>query len=88
VEISLRDALLLGGEFSRAGLDDRLLTLPVEAGTEPGDKQTYPGEGMPISKSPGQRGGLVVTFKVRFSKGKLTEAQRKSIAEALPADGE
>ena len=41
-----------------------------------------PGEGMPVSKTPGQRGDLRVKFNIRFPK-QLDDAQRAALAAAL-----
>lgn len=47
-------------------LDGRVLRLPCPEVVSPGYERRLEGEGMPISKSPGSRGDLLIRFKLVF----------------------
>lgn len=47
--------------------------------------KVIPGEGMPISKKPGQKGDLVITYDVEFPKDELTEDQKEKVRAAFPS---
>jgi DnaJ family protein B protein 4 len=47
---------------------------------QPGSRITVPGEGMPISKSPGSKGDLLVSIKVTLPR--LNDEQRTKMREA------
>ncbi|KAG5177702.1 DnaJ domain-containing protein [Tribonema minus] len=49
-------------------LDGRVLSLPCPEVVSPGYEKRVPKEGMPISKKPGQRGDLILRFKIVFPK--------------------
>ncbi|KAF9912807.1 hypothetical protein EC991_008669 [Linnemannia zychae] len=65
-------------------LDGR--SLPVSASSsrivQPGQEERFPGEGMPISKKPGQKGDLIVKFAVKFPTT-LTAAQKSELKKIL-----
>lgn len=63
--ITLEDALC-GTKLSIRTLDGRTLSVPVNEVVSPGYLKTVPGEGMPISKSPGSKGDLLIKFNVVF----------------------
>jgi DnaJ-class molecular chaperone len=63
--ISLSDALC-GITMEVKSLDGRVLSLAVPEVIKPGHSKSIAGEGMPISKAPGQRGNLVIRFEVAF----------------------
>ncbi|KAL7545343.1 hypothetical protein ACHAWF_008694 [Thalassiosira exigua] len=46
--------------------------------------QVIEGEGMPVSRRPGERGDLIVSFVVDFPEGELTEEQKGHIRAAFP----
>lgn len=46
--------------------------------------KVVPGEGMPLSKDPTQKGNLIIQFDIKFP-SKLTPAKRKLINRALHA---
>ncbi|KAF9931454.1 hypothetical protein BGZ67_005292 [Mortierella alpina] len=83
LELSLMESLT-GFSKTVKTLDGK--TLPVSAsGTrviQPGQEEKFPGEGMPISKKPGQRGDLIVKFKVRFPE-QLTPSQKEGLRKVL-----
>lgn len=47
-------------------LDGRVLRLPCPEVVSPGYERRLGGEGMPVSKSPGSRGDLLIRFKLVF----------------------
>lgn len=82
LELSLLEALS-GFSKSVKTLDGR--QLPVSSSSrviQPGQEERYPGEGMPISKKPGQKGDLIVKYVVKFPK-ELSAAQREGIRKVL-----
>jgi len=48
----------------------------------PGYLKTVDAEGMPLSKSPNQRGNLIITFNIEFPKHLSTE-QKTLLSQAL-----
>jgi len=46
--------------------------------------KVIPGEGMPISKQPGEKGDLVISYVVEFPSEALSEEQKVMIRKALP----
>ncbi|KAF9207276.1 hypothetical protein BGZ49_000828 [Haplosporangium sp. Z 27] len=79
LELTLVEALT-GFSKKVKTLDDR--TLPVSASgarvIQPGQEEKFPGEGMPISKKPGQKGDLIVRFVVKFPT-QLTASQKEGL---------
>lgn len=45
------------------------------------------GEGMPISKQPGKKGDLIITYAVEFPKDELTDDQKEKVRAAFPSEG-
>jgi DnaJ family protein B protein 4 len=84
LELTLLEALT--GGFSKVvkTLDGR--SLPISASSsriiQPGQEERFPGEGMPISKKPGQKGDLIVKFAVKFPTT-LTAAQKTELKKIL-----
>uniref|UniRef100_A0A8C5A878 DnaJ heat shock protein family (Hsp40) member B1b n=1 Tax=Gadus morhua TaxID=8049 RepID=A0A8C5A878_GADMO len=64
-KVSLRDALC-GCTVRAPTLDGRTVTLTTSDIVRPGMKRRITGEGLPLAKSPGRRGDLVVEFEVKF----------------------
>jgi len=79
--LPLVDALT-GTRLEVPTLDGRTLTVPVTEVAEPGSTKRIRGEGMPISKSPGSRGDLVVRFSVAFPPH-LSEDKKREIRRVL-----
>ncbi|KAF9275839.1 hypothetical protein BGZ68_010467 [Mortierella alpina] len=83
LELSLLESLT-GFSKTVKTLDGK--TLPVSASgsrvTQPGQEEKFPGEGMPISKKPGQKGDLIVKFKVKFPE-QLTPSQKEGLRKVL-----
>jgi len=81
LDISLADALT-GVSGSIKTLDGRNLPITSDTIIQPGTTLRLPGEGMPISKLPGQKGDLIVKFNVRFPRS-LTPAQKQQLRSVL-----
>ena len=81
LDITLADALT-GVSGSISTLDGRALPVKTDTIVQPDTTLRIPGEGMPISKAPGQKGDLVVKFNVRFPRS-LTPAQKQQIRSTL-----
>jgi DnaJ-class molecular chaperone len=64
-KLRLKDALV-GGEVRLKQLDGRSLVIPYVGPIAPGHQQIVKGEGMPIAKSPGERGDLIVEYEVDY----------------------
>ncbi|KAG0211775.1 hypothetical protein BGX33_004090 [Mortierella sp. NVP41] len=83
LELTLLEALT-GFTKSVKTLEGR--TLPVSASgsrvIQPGQEERFPGEGMPISKKPGEKGDLIVKFVVKFPT-QLTPAQKEGLKKIL-----
>ncbi|KAI7828863.1 hypothetical protein BC939DRAFT_52294 [Gamsiella multidivaricata] len=83
LELTLLEALT-GFSKTVKTLDGR--TLPVSASgsrvIQPSQEEKFPGEGMPISKKPGQKGDLIVRFVVKFPT-QLTPAQKEGLKKIL-----
>ncbi|KAK3815794.1 MAG: dnaJ-like protein subfamily B member 1-like protein [Linnemannia elongata] len=84
LELTLLEALTGGFSKIVKTLDGR--SLPVSASSsriiQPGQEERFPGEGMPISKKPGQKGDLIVKFAVKFPTN-LTTAQKAELKKIL-----
>lgn len=82
LDLDLKEALT-GWSKTVTTLDGR--QLPVRGGgpTPPGHRERFPGQGMPISKKPGEKGDFVVEVNIVFPKS-LTPAQKTKLKEALP----
>ncbi|CCH59963.1 hypothetical protein TBLA_0C01480 [Henningerozyma blattae CBS 6284] len=71
---------LLGFSKTLQTLDGRTLPLSRSQPVQPTEENTYPGQGMPISKNPGQRGNLIIKYKINYPIS-LTDSQRRAIAD-------
>lgn len=74
---------LCGTTVRLTTLDGRQLAVPVREVGGPSWEQVVPGEGMPLTKSPGQRGSLRIRFDVQFPRA-LSDAQRAALRQVLP----
>lgn len=79
--VSLSDALT-GVAVQINTLDSRILSIPIAEIIHPGFQKVVPGEGMPLSKAPQQRGDLIISFKVDFPRD-LSIAQKKELRKIL-----
>ncbi len=73
---------LSGGSITLKHLDGHPVTVPIRSVTQPGQVVVVSGEGMPVSKKPGQKGDLIVKCDVTFPSS-LTETQRQEIKRVL-----
>mmetsp|Transcript_17117 Transcript_17117/g.25350 ORF Transcript_17117/g.25350 Transcript_17117/m.25350 type:complete len:194 (+) Transcript_17117:2-583(+) len=82
-KIPLVDALT-GFKFELPALEpDKTLRISVNDMVTPTYTKVVKGKGMPISKEPGARGDLIVTFDIEYPKGISEEAKQK-LKEILP----
>ena len=79
--ITLKDALC-GFTVEIPALDGRTIRHPITSVVPPGSSTVIANEGMPISKQPGRKGDLIVTFDVIFP-SRLTEQQKDRLRQAL-----
>lgn len=79
--LTLKEALT-GWKRTVATIDGKMITLDKGGPTQPGSEERYPGLGMPISKKAGQRGDLVIRYKVQFPSS-LTPDQKSRLKEIL-----
>lgn len=81
--LPLVDALC-GCTVSVQTLDGRSLKIPINEVVDPDSERVVAGEGMPITKSAGQRGNLRLRFEVLFPKT-LSGLQKQSLRNLLPS---
>jgi len=79
--ITLKQALL-GCGLRLTTLDGREIKVNMKEIIKPGFVKIVPNEGMPISKSPGQKGNLKITFNIIFPDN-LTQHQRDQLKAIL-----
>lgn len=68
--------------FVQRTLDDRTLTIPCNQVVSPSTAIRKTGEGMPISKTPGQKGDLVIKFQIQFPHS-LAESKKAELRRLL-----
>uniref|UniRef100_A0A7S2V156 J domain-containing protein n=1 Tax=Fibrocapsa japonica TaxID=94617 RepID=A0A7S2V156_9STRA len=66
-------------------LDGRTLSLPCPEVVSPGYEKTIVGEGMPLSKKVGQRGELIIRFKILFPRY-LPEEKKAKLRQLLAGE--
>ncbi|SCV04915.1 LANO_0G14224g1_1 [Lachancea nothofagi CBS 11611] len=71
---------LLGFNKTIQTIDGRTLPISRVQPVQPSDVSKYPGQGMPIAKTPSQRGDLIVKYKIDYPVS-LTASQRSAIME-------
>lgn len=76
------EAALCGTTVQVRTLDDRLLRVPINDVVCPGYSKTVRGEGMPVSKRPGEKGDLIIKFTTVFPKY-LTDTQKTQLRRAF-----
>ena len=79
--IPLKEALC-GFTFEIPSLDGRTIRQKIDGVVSPGATRVIANEGMPLSKHPGRKGDLIVTFEVQFPR-KLSEPQKAQIRAIL-----
>jgi len=63
-------------------LDGRPLKVNIKEIIKPGFVKVVPNEGMPISKSPGQKGNMRIAFNIQFPDS-LTQHQKDQLKAIL-----
>lgn len=81
VELPLKDALT-GWKRIVTTIDGKQLTLDKAGPTSPGSTDSYPGQGMPISKKPGERGNFIIKYNIKFPTS-LTAQQKQELKNIL-----
>ncbi|KAI9143830.1 hypothetical protein BKA69DRAFT_1059260 [Paraphysoderma sedebokerense] len=81
IDLTLTEALT-GFERTVKTLDGRTLKVSNSNVTKAGEEIRYSGEGMPISKSPGRKGDLVIKCNVRFP-SYLSPQQKQEVKRVL-----
>uniref|UniRef100_I3K7W3 Zgc:122979 n=1 Tax=Oreochromis niloticus TaxID=8128 RepID=I3K7W3_ORENI len=85
-KITLKEALC-GCTVNVPTLDNRMMPLPCSDVIKPGAVRRLRGEGLPLPKSPSQRGDLVVEFQVAFP-DRIPPQSREIINHLLPSSGQ
>lgn len=80
--VSLKKALL-GVSYCIQGLNGRRHDVNVRDIVHPGYVKRYQGEGLPLPKTPSNRGDLIVTFNIEFPTF-LSWDQRRVLSDCLP----
>ncbi|EPY51147.1 DNAJ domain-containing protein Psi1 [Schizosaccharomyces cryophilus OY26] len=80
IELSLKEALL-GFSKQISTIDGKRLKVSSSLPTQPGYEIKYPGFGMPLPKTPSQRGNMIIECKVKLPSNLSTE--QKAAAEAF-----
>lgn len=73
---------LLGFDKEVQTIDGRRISISKSQPVQPNQTLSYPGLGMPLSKSPSQRGNLEISFKVDYPLT-LSPTQKAAIAQAF-----
>ncbi|KAK8034353.1 DnaJ like subfamily B member 4 [Apiospora rasikravindrae] len=81
VDLSLKEALT-GWRRLVTTIDGKQITVEKSGPTQPGSSDTYPNQGMPISKKPGERGNFIIKYNVKFPTS-LTAQQKAQLKEIL-----
>ncbi len=76
VKIDLNEALL-GTSFSVYTLDGKAMDVKIDDIISPDYVKVLPGEGMPVSKTPGTRGDMKLKFNIRFPSSLTDDARGK-----------
>lgn len=81
ISVSLTKALC-GFTATVPRIDGRSTSVTIDEVVGPKTRKVMPGEGMPLSKRPTERGDLIVEFDISFPR-KLTMNQKRSLKEIL-----
>ena len=81
VEIDLVEALT-GWQRTVKTIDDKQINVTAGTPTQPDKQIVYPGQGMPLSKKPGERGDMLVSVKVKFP-ASLSADKKQKLKEIL-----
>jgi len=81
VKIDLNEALL-GTSFKVYTLDGKSMDVKIDDIISPDYVKVLPGEGMPVSKTPGTRGDMKLKFNIRFPSS-LTDDARDALKDVF-----
>lgn len=81
IDLTLKEALT-GWKRTVTTIDAKQINIEKAGPTGPGSSDTYPGQGMPISKKPGERGNFIIKYNIQFPKT-LTPQQKQQLKEIL-----
>ncbi|KAI0124235.1 hypothetical protein BJ170DRAFT_598555 [Xylariales sp. AK1849] len=81
IELPLKEALT-GWKRTIGTIDGKQLTIDKAGPTSPGSSDSYPGQGMPISKKPGERGNFIIKYSIKFPTS-LTAQQKAELKKIL-----
>jgi len=81
IELTLKEALT-GWRRTITTIDAKQINIEKAGPTGPGSSDIYPGQGMPISKKPGERGNFIIKYNIQFPKT-LTAQQKQQLKEIL-----
>ncbi|ODQ78851.1 hypothetical protein BABINDRAFT_162528 [Babjeviella inositovora NRRL Y-12698] len=81
VPVSFKESLL-GFSKEITTIDGRRIPVLRTQPLQPNTAETYPGLGMPISKTPTQRGNLIISYKIDFPVS-LTQDQKAAISQCF-----
>ncbi|KAI1004101.1 hypothetical protein K3495_g4116 [Podosphaera aphanis] len=81
VTLDLKEALT-GWSRTVTTIDGKQIHIEKTGPTQPGTKDEYPGQGMPLCKSPGTKGKFIITYQVKFPTY-LTAEQKRMLKEIL-----
>jgi len=81
-KISLSDALT-GCEITLLTLDGRVLNIPINDIVSPVYEKRVKGEGFPITKTPGEKGDLIIRFNTIFPSSIKSDEKKHLIRQGL-----
>lgn len=81
LELDLKEALT-GWKRTVPTIDGKQINIEKGGPTQPGSKDVYPAQGMPLSKKPDTRGNFVVNYSVKFPTT-LTAEQKRELKRIL-----
>lgn len=81
INVPLKDALT-GWSQTVSTIDGKQLRVSGAGPTAPGHEESFPQQGMPKPKEPGQRGNFIVQVNVQFPTT-LTSSQKAKLKEIL-----
>ncbi|KAJ8127076.1 hypothetical protein O1611_g6561 [Lasiodiplodia mahajangana] len=77
IDLDLKEALT-GWKRTVTTIDGKQINIEKAGPTGPGTSDSYPGQGMPISKKQGERGNFVIKYNVKFPTH-LTAQQKQQL---------
>lgn len=85
IKLPLSDALCgFTHDIKMLDTDERIKRLNQKIPVSNKTTKVLAGEGMPISKQPGEKGDLILSYVVEFPTEALSDEQKEKIREALP----